>query len=358
MSLAKLSAWHFRNLDEDWSPSEGVNLIVGPNAQGKTNLLEAVCLISTGRILRSARDDSAAIRTGESKAQVLGVLRESGTELKVTLGVGERRRAYLNNVALAKASDLMGRLPTTVFSNADLSIVREDAGERRRFLDQELAQIYPSYLRHFALYRRALDQRNALLKQVAFHPVEAASFEVWEDALAEHGQAMREYRIRFIDELQQIAGDMHRWLSSGENLRLEYVFPDRTELATLYREERNLDQKRGNTRHGPHRDDVLIELDGKEARTYGSQGQQRTAALSLKLSTIEVIHKTLGMLPMILLDDVLSELDFNRRSQLLDFVVGTQTQTILTCTEAEQAGSEVQKNAAIFRVTAGKVEGA
>lgn len=356
MSLQRLWLSNYRNFEgQEWLPSTGVNLVVGANAQGKTNLLEAVALLSSGRILRSVKDDSAAIRLGEDAAEVLGEIRGPGTELKVVLRRGQRRRAFLNSVGMAKTSDLLGRLPTVVFSNSDLAIVREDAGERRRFLDLELSQMYPVYLRHLSMYKRALEQRNALLKQVNHQRVEDASFEIWEAQLGEHGKAMREYRHRFCGELLVKASRIHDELGS-EVLDLAYEEADFGDLTEALASGRAREIHRGTTQVGPHRDDLSISVNGKLARNYGSQGQQRTAALSLKLATIELIQDTLGEPPVILLDDVLSELDMHRREHLLSFVLHTQTQTILTCTEANQAGSEVQKDATIFSVRAGNVE--
>lgn len=356
MSLSKLVLSHYRNFEvQEWVPSLGVNLVVGRNAQGKTNLLEAVGLLSTGRILRSVKDDSAAIRIDSDVAEVRGEVANSGTELKVVLRRGQRRRGYLNGVGLARTSDLLGRLPTVVFSQSDMAIVRGDASERRRFLDLELSQMYPVYLRHLTAYKRALEQRNALLKQAQTMQIESESFEIWEAQLAEHGLALREYRIRFIDELGRRSQQVHAGLSRGEVLRLAYEVVDEISLVDSLSQGRARDIHRGSTQTGPHRDDCAIFVNEKMMRIYGSQGQQRTAVLSLKLATIELVEQALGRPPIILLDDVLSELDIVRREQLLEVVLQTKTQTVLTCTEADQAGDSIQKNASIFAVQAGNV---
>ncbi len=356
MALDSVHLTHFRNYENlRLGLSSGVNLVVGANAQGKTNLLEAIYLLSTGRLLRGMKD-SEAIQAGQTKAEVWGMLTESGTELKLTLEAGLRKRAYLNSASLPRTSDLLGRLPSVIFSNDDLAIVREDAASRRMFMDTELSQIYPAYFRHFAAYKRALEQRNALLKVASEQFVALDQFEPWEVQLSEHGDAMREYRTKFIENLEALGRPIQSELAHGERIELKYLPKDTGPLASSLQESRVHDIRRGSTTVGPHRDDFLISVGSKEARLYGSQGQQRTAAITLKLATMRVIHETLGMPPLILLDDVLSELDAHRREHLLHWVGSVQAQTILTCTEAEQAGSEIRSKATIFRVNAGTVE--
>lgn len=355
MPIETLHLKDFRNyaeLDLSWHP--GVNLVVGPNAQGKTNLLEALYLLSTGRLLRGLKD-AEAIRSGAQTAVVRGVLAESGTELKVVLEAGVRKRAYLNHASLPRTSDLLGRLPTVTFSNDDLEIVRGDAGERRSFWDSELSQIFPAYLRAFAGYKRALEQRNALLRQSEAFPLSGEVFEPWEAQMALHGQSMREFRKRFLEELQAFAAPIHAEMAKGETLTLELAQKDEHDLQRAFSELRDADLRRGTTTIGPHRDDFVIRVDGKEARLYGSQGQQRTAAIALKLATMQVIHNTLQVPPLVLLDDILSELDAYRREHLLLWVGQTQAQTVLTCTEAEQAGQNIVQTAAIYRIRAGTV---
>jgi len=356
MSIELLRLHRFRNYRTlELELSNGVNLIVGPNAQGKTNLLEGLFLLSSGRLLRGMKD-SEAILSGETRAEVEGVIFDSGTELKIVLEAGIRKRAYLNHASLPRASDLLGRLPSVIFSNDDLSIVRDDASARRMFMDAELSQIYPAYLRHFATYKRALEQRNALLRHADGIGVAPELLEPWEAQLAEHGDAMRSYRRAFIQELQDHGAQIQSELAEGEAFRLEYQSKDSGPLSESLLANRNRDVQRGTTGVGPHRDDFLILVADKEARLFGSQGQQRTAAITLKLATMRIVAATLGVPPMILLDDVFSELDQNRRAHLLDWVDHVQAQTFLTCTEAEQAGDAIGKTASIFRVSAGTVE--
>lgn len=355
MPLESLYLHNYRNYERlDIRLSERVNLVVGPNAQGKTNLLEAVSLLSTGRVLRGSRD-AEAIRQGEARAEVIGQLAETGTELKITLEAGARKKAFLNGASLPRSSDLLGRLPSVIFSNDDLAIVREDASSRRLFLDSELSQLFPAYFRHFAAYKRALEQRNALLRLSDHQVVPDALYEPWEAQLAEHGEAIRRYRAQFVMDLAEVGSPIQAELAKGEELELAYEVKEEGPLAESLQGQRGHDQRRGTTTVGPHRDDFLIEVGGREARRFGSQGQQRTCAIALKLATLRVLHRTLDDPAVVLLDDVLSELDAFRREKLLEWVDEAGCQTVLTCTEPDQAGERIAKSAAIFQVLAGTV---
>lgn len=338
---------------------EGLHLVTGANAQGKTNLLEAVLWLSTGRILRGHKE-AEVIRQGETLTRVEGETSPHGTLIAGVLQIGARKRMFLNSVALARASDVLGRLPTVVFSNLDLDIVRGDASSRRAFLDEELAQMSPAYLRDLAAYKRALEQRNALLKQAHERHVGAGEFEIWEAQLANHGAALREMRVRFLGAISSQASEAHRAFSRGEAMHMTYSPREDLYVAAGLQEmlvaSRGEEIRRGSTSVGPHRDDFLIEVEGREARLFGSMGQQRTAAIAIKLSVASLIFDALGERPMILMDDVLSELDMTRRRELLEWSRHTSSQTLLTCNEPEQVGEEVRADSVIFRVDQGTVK--
>lgn len=352
LDLLQLS--NFRNYREQTLRFEsGVNLIVGENAQGKTNLLESIHLLSSGRLLRGHRDVEA-ILDGESKSEVAGELAGSGTELKVVIEQGVRKRVFINSVSSIRASDLLGRFPSVSFSNFDLDIVRGDSSCRRLFMDHELSQIYPAYLRHLSHYKRALEQRNALLRDFEGRMPILDLFEPWEAQMAEHGTALRRYRSEFAKELDRRGSEIHHQIAEGETLSIAYQAKDEGDLLTSL-SNRSQDLARRTTTVGPHRDDLEITIDGRGARHFGSQGQQRTAALSMKLTVLYFAVDILGEPPVALLDDVFSELDENRRSKLLEWVSGTASQTFLTCTEENQAGDQLAKTAKIFRVENGAV---
>lgn len=357
--VSHLRVEYFRNHLEtrvDFDP--GFNVLFGQNAAGKTSLLEALHLLSTSKLLRGNRD-SEAIHEGHERAVVDAELIGSGTSLCVVLTAGTRKRALLNSMGLPRAADLIGRLPCVCFSSADIPIVAEQPADRRMFLDMELSQLYPDYIRSLTIYKRAIEQRNALLKTAQDRPQPDAVFEAWETELAMHGSRMREHRREFIESLQPLAARHQAELSSGEDLRLEIQPSDPSQsqdelLAALLRG-RGAEIARGSTLVGPHRDELLITIDGREARTYGSQGQQRTAVIAIKLAVLDLATERHRATPLLLLDDIFSDLDKKRRHKLIETVLAAQGQVVLTCTDREQAGEEITHRARHFRVSAGTV---
>ncbi len=357
--IRSLHLTDFRNypsLSLEFSP--GLSVVAGPNAQGKTNLLEAIYLIASGRVLRGMREVEA-IRLGEDHAAVEAELMPSGTHIRILLKHGARKRVMLNSVQLPRASDVLGRLPTVLFSNEDLAIVREDASVRRKFLDEELAQLSPRYLNALAGYKRSLEQRNALLRHNQEHEVDRESFLIWEQQLSDFGSVLRLLRRDFMQSLGEKASQNHEQFSSGERLEIDFIPKEDAfeseSLMQAYQKRFALDTLRGTTSVGPHRDDFSVVINGVDARQFGSQGQQRTAAVALKLAVAHLIQDSLEK-PVILLDDVLSELDQQRRTQLLLWARESSSQTILTCNEIDQVGPELAAEATVYRVQAGTVE--
>lgn len=357
--LERITLTDFRNYDRlelDLSPE--FNVVAGPNAQGKTNLLEAIYLAATGRILRGSKDIEA-IRDGADAFRVETKLLETGTEIAVRLERGSRKRASLNGADLPRASDILGRMPCVCVSSADLPLVHGEPSERRMFLDLELSQLFPGYLRHLSLYKRALEQRNALLKQAQNSHQPDEVFAVWEQHLSEHGAELRRHRSEYLARLEPHAASAHAFLGRQEALQLVYRpkddATDPESFTGALQGNRGYEIARGSTTVGPHRDDFDILIDGREGRLFGSQGQQRTAVIALKLGTLQYTASELGFVPILLLDDVLSDLDAGRRASLVEWVVAHAGQTVLTCTEAESAGESILSRARIFDVSEGKV---
>lgn len=356
----KVTLERFRNYDRlDLELSSGFNVLAGPNAQGKTNFLEALYLLATTRLLRGQKD-AEAVLDGEENARVSAELLSFNTEIAITLERGIRKRAAVNGLNVPRASDLIGRMPAVSVSSVDLAIVRGEPTDRRMFLDLELSGLHPSYLRHLTLFKRALEQRNALLKECREFMRPASAFEPWELPIAQHGAAIRHFRDLFVANLRPLAKGAHAEMSAGETLHLAYVRKDEadTEEAMLAALEaaRNIDVARGSTTVGPHRDDLLIEVGGRDARLYGSQGQQRTAVIALKLAAMEHAKEQLGGPPLLLLDDIFSDLDVRRRELLVERVGALSGQAVLTCTEPESAGKALLKEASVFKVLAGRIE--
>lgn len=347
---------NYAHLELQLSP--GFNVLAGPNAQGKTNFLEALYLLATTRLLRGQKD-AEAIMDGRQAARVSAELLALNTRLSILLERGIRKRAALNGLNLPRASDLIGRLPCVCISSVDLSIVKGEPTDRRMFLDLELSALYPSYLRHLTLYKRALEQRNALLRDSRDFMKPAASFEPWELQLAHHGAAIRIAREEFVERLSPLAEAAHGGMGQGEPLALSYAPKDEAIGEDVAYEalasSRATDVARGGTSVGPHRDDLNILIGGREGRLFGSQGQQRTGVISLKLATLDLIEQELGLPPLLLLDDILSDLDESRRTLLIARVTETPGQAVLTCTEASAAGEHLLSRAKVFNVQAGTV---
>jgi DNA replication and repair protein RecF len=359
LRVRTLTLDHFRNYESlELSLSEGIHILAGQNAQGKTNLLEALYLLSSTRLLRGMKD-TEAIMAGADRASATAELEPSGTQVSVVLERSARKKVLLNGMGLPRASDVLGRLPCVCISSADLPIVSGEPSDRRLFLDLELSQLYPAYLRHLAVYKRAVEQRNSLLKAAQSSYVSDELFESWEAQMAQHGAELRAFRMRLLDLLTPYAQAAHHHMGSGESLSLGYLPKDEflsgEQLGEGLQSTRRGDIARGSTSIGPHRDDFRIEVADREARIFGSQGQQRTAMVSIKLGTMELEREERGFAPLLLLDDILSDLDESRRAHLMDWVLSNASQTVLTCTESSAAGPAILSNARIFHVSAGTI---
>ena len=359
VGVRRLILEHYRNYRLlDLSLGPGFNVLTGKNAQGKTNILEALYLLSSTRLLRGSKD-SEAILEGEQAASLKAEVQPHGSVLGLSFGIGSRKKATLNGMSLPRAADLIGRLPSVCITAEDLSLVRGEPSDRRLFFDIELSSRYPSYLRDLTVYKRALEQRNALLKQAQDQRIDASLFEPWEMELAEHGTRIRVARETLVVNLQPISAEFHQWMGERENLSLRYMAKDdgqsQAELYRLYSESRHEEIRRGATAMGPHRDDLAILIDGRDVRHYGSQGQQRTSVIAIKMATLRLAALETGSAPLLLLDDILSDLDEHRRQALTELVVRECAQAVLTCTEASAAGPAILDKAIVFKVNAGTV---
>lgn len=352
---------NFRNYAQaDIVPSAGVTVLHGANAQGKTNLIEAVHLCCLGRSHRTARD-MELIRFSELSAQVaVEVGRRDGVQdVSVSLYRQEKRKKIIrvNHTPVQRIGELMGHVNAVLFSPEDLRLVKDGPDMRRRFLDMEISQLYPAYFFSLQQYLRTLAQRNELLRKMEGGKRTSLldTLDAWDALLADHGARVAWRRRVYLERLGEAASQTHGQISGGEEaLRLSYLsrVEDRETYAALLRAARQEDIRRGTTGVGPHRDDFRIEINGREARVYGSQGQQRTAALSIKLAEISVMRDETGESPVLLLDDVMSELDMARRKMLLSHMENTQT--LVTCTHLSDLG-DTRVDAA-FRVREGTVE--
>ena len=359
MKIESLDLKDFRNYPSlTFTPGEGINILYGDNAQGKTNVLEAICLLGTSRSHRGAKDKDM-IRSGEKEAHLrvnLSGIRGSD-RIDMHLRRDGAKGIAINRQPVKRAGELLGLLPVVFFSPEDLSIIKSGPQVRRRFVNTELCQIDSLYTRSLSSYSRCLMQRNKLLRDIAFDGRLLAELDIWDAQLVRYGRELIKERAGFLEDLGGIVAKIHAGITQGrENLTLEYE-PDTAAEAFSGQlaKARETDLRYKTTSVGPHRDDFRVLIGGEDARVYGSQGQQRSAALSLKLAEIELLRKAKGEEPVLLLDDVLSELDRNRQEMLLSRI--GRTQTFLTCTGVEDVltGTAALCESRVFYVENGTV---
>ena len=357
MIVRRLTVQNYRNIaSADIVPEAGVTVFAGDNAQGKTNLLEAIYLCCTGRSHRTAREREL-IRSGENVARVCvrADSRLGERTVEIALSTSERRRVKVDGAPIAKSGELMGCVTGVLFAPEGLRIVQDGPAERRRFIDMELSQLKPSYYYALQRYARALKQRGELLRAGA----QGELLDAWDGQLVSAGREIIAARRDYIARLSAYASEIHASIS-GKREALDVQYAPSTEeerFADQLFAARESDLRRMITSVGPHRDDLRLLIGGEDARAFGSQGQQRTAAISLKLSELHVMRDETGEWPVLLLDDVMSELDPARREQLIRRLEGVQV--VLTCTDASDlAGAPIAKLYAIRAGEARCVEGA
>ena len=363
MQITRLRLFDYRSYAKlDFVPAPGLCVLSGENAAGKTNVLESIFLCALGRSHRT-RHDGELIRMGQPGGFVgVDVQKRSGSHrIECRLRREERKAISVDSTPLSRSGELLGCLNVVLFSPEDLRLVKQGPGERRRFMDMELSQLQPAYYYRLQQYNAALRQRNALIK--GYPHLDNALLEVWTQQLSSLGAEIMLERARFLERVGKIAADTHQALTGGgEQLTLAYhpALPLQEKaaltealfsqmMATLPR-----DSLRGATTAGPHRDDFSLLVDGAQARTYASQGQQRTAALSLKLAELKLLWAERQEPPVLLLDDVLSELDESRQRMLFGAMEGCQT--FLTCTHLGMGAPQLPGNPTLYRVSQGRVE--
>lgn len=358
MIIESVELKNYRNYNElhiDFDP--GTNVLYGDNAQGKTNILESVYVCATTKSHRSSKDREL-IAFGEEEAHIKMNLRRDGVPCRIDMHLKKNKAkgVAVNGIPIKKASELFGIINVVFFSPEDLNLIKNGPAERRRFLDLELCQLNRLYVHSLVQYNRTVTQRNKLLKELSFQPEYEEMLDVWDQQLVSYGKEIITCRREFIDQLNTIIQDIHFNLS-GKKEQLVIAYEPNTEekdLEAAVKRSRFADQKQKTTLVGPHRDDICFYVNEIDIRKFGSQGQQRTAALSLKLAEIELVRKIVKDYPVLLLDDVLSELDSGRQDQLLSCI--SHIQTFITCTGLDDFISHNFQIDKIFRVVNGTIE--
>lgn len=360
MRIKSLKLKDFRNyelLQLDFDAS--TNIFYGNNAQGKTNILEAVYLSGTTKSHRGTKDRDL-IKFGENESHIEVVVEKNSVSYQVDMHLKKSspKGIAINKLPIRKASELFGIINIVFFSPEDLNIIKNGPSERRRFIDLELSQLDKIYLNDLSNYNRIVNQRNHLLKDLKDTGRQESliqTLDIWEIQLVQYGNEIIERRKKFINEINKIISNIHYKLTGGkENIELIYEPSNgNISLEKALKRNREKDLRIKNTSVGPHRDDICFKTDNLDIRRFGSQGQQRTAALSLKLAEIELVKNIIHDTPILLLDDVLSELDKYRQNYLLDSI--HDIQTLITCTGVEEFVNHRFSINKVFHVFNGQV---
>ena len=374
MYLKSLHIKQFRNyIDQEVNFTTPKTVIVGNNAQGKSNLLEAVLLLATLRSHRVSKDRDL-VRNGEAIAEIQAISQRSRSvesyplELVMRMRASGKRTLNVNGVNQARHLDFLGNLNAVMFSSLDLDLVRGSPESRRNWLDTVLIQLEPIYINLLQQYNQVLRQRNALLKSIKQRTIqyESQQMALWDAQLVTAGTRLIRRRSRLLQRLTPIARHWHQAISGGsEYLEIIYVpkfsFSPMDTVENVHQaffeaisQKANIEQHQGTSLVGPHRDEVALMINNTPAREYGSQGQQRTLVLALKLAELELLESVIGEPPLLLLDDVLAELDLQRQDHLLN-AIGDRVQTIITTTHLGSFDAQWLNSARIFQVESGKI---
>lgn len=361
MRLCSLAVVYFRNLcSVSIEPGKHFNLFYGLNGQGKTNLLEAIYLLGSPRSFRTSRL-AELIKHGEQLLRIQGVVESTGVQSQLALSVETAgRKMEIDGKAVHKASELHGKLNAIIFSPDDTKMVRMGPEPRRRYLDRAVYMGDLGYLHCWHSYQRILKQRNHLLKSS-----ERAGLNIWTEKLAESGAEIIERRLKFVKVLDsKLQRHFSTIVGNTESSRISYR-PDgvistgyeqiREELMELFKKHQRADERYGTTTAGPHRDDVNFELDGQPLKAFGSQGQQKSFVLALKMAEMDNLQDTFGEPPLLLLDDMSSELDARRNKNLMEFLTQREVQVFITTTERSPALLEAAPHCAVFHVEGGNL---
>lgn len=359
MKIKSLKIKNFRNYDLLNLDFDGsANIFYGDNAQGKTNILEALYITGTTKSHRGAKDrDLIQFEKDEAHIETVIEKRKICYQIDMHLKKNSPKGIAINKIPIRKAGELFGIVNFVFFSPEDLNIIKNGPAERRRFIDLELSQLDKIYFNNLSNYNRIVNQRNHLLKEIGIENKKnlMETLEIWDLQLIEYGNRLIERRKQFIQDMNEIVSSVHRKLTGNrENIKIIYEpCNGNIPLEQTIKKNRERDLRMKSTSSGPHRDDICIMHDRMDIRKFGSQGQQRTAALSLKLAEIELVKNTIGDTPVLLLDDVLSELDKHRQNYLLDSI--SDIQTLITCTGVEDFVNHRFSINKIFHVQDGQV---
>ena len=354
MYITKIKLTNFRNYDEQFIElGKNINIFYGDNAQGKTNVIESIFLASIGKSFRTNKENEL-IQFNKDFSSVYIEYEKSDRDGNVKIDIKNKKNIYINGIKIKKLSDLLGNINTVIFTPDDINILKDGPQKRRRFLDIMIGQLRPNYIYLLNMYNKTLEQRNNYLKQIKDENKSEDLLDIWDEKLVEYGVQIYNYRNEFIEKLKNKINDIHNKITSEkEEIKIEYISNciNKEIYLKWLKERRKLDIIKGYTTKGIHRDDFNVYINNQLVNVYGSQGQNRTVILSLKISELQVIYDEIGEYPILLLDDFMSELDEKRRKSFLENIKNTQV--IITCTDKIDIENLDYK---IFNVKNGKVE--
>lgn len=344
MYIEKINLTNFRNYEkQEILLDKNINIFYGNNAQGKTNILESIYLSAIGRSYRTSKDREL-IKTNSNFANVDINFKKEDREGKVSISISDKKVISVNDIKKKKISEVLGNINVVLFSPEDIGIFKEGPSRRRRILDIMISQLRPAYVYNLNMYLKVLDQRNNYLKQIKYENKKEDMLEIWEIKLAEYAEIVNLYRKEFVQKLVSKIINIHAKVTNNkEKIDIKYIsdFTSKEEFIEKLRKNRKIDIIKGYTGSGIHRDDLKLYINGEEIGVFGSQGQHRSAVLSIKLSELEIIKEEINENPILLLDDFMSELDKERRESFLEDVKNTQI--IITCTDKLELKNENKK---------------
>jgi DNA replication and repair protein RecF len=345
MYIEEIALENFRNYEnQKIKLNKDLNIIYGNNAQGKTNIIESIFLCAYGKSFR-AKKDSDLIKFNENTAKVEVTYKRSDREGKIKAEIKDKKTFFINDVKQNKVSDIIGKINIVIFTPDDIEIIKDGPQRRRKFIDMMISSLKPNYIHLLNSYNKILEQRNNYLRQIKLENKNPNMLEIWDEQLAEYSFKIYEYRKYYIEKISENIEVFHNLItkSGKDSIKIKYIsnIKDKNSFLENLKKSREIDIKRGFTAIGIHRDDFIIYINNKPVSIFGSQGQQRTLVLTLKLCELEIIKEEVGEMPILLLDDFMSELDEVRRKSFLDNITGSQV--IITCTDKmniEKDGTE------------------
>lgn len=353
MLITNLKLQNFRNYEQlNIDFNKGINIIYGDNAQGKTNILEAIFITSLGKSFRTNKEKEL-IKMGELFSKIEVEFLKSDRDGKIKIEISDKKNIFVNGVKIKKLSELLGIIHIVIFTPDDINILKNGPAQRRRFLDIFIGQLRPNYIYCLNMYLKALEQRNNYLKQIKFENKSEEFLDIWDEKISEYAEKVFKYRFEFINKIKNKIKSVHNIITeNNEDIDIEYLsdFTNKEEFIKKIKNNRKLDIMKGYTTKGVHKDDFNLYINKNLVNIYGSQGQHRTAILSLKMSELKVIYDEIGENPILLLDDFMSELDEKRRKNFLKNI--KDTQVLVTCTDKIDIDNLDLK---VYNVQSGKI---